>query len=82
MNHCRESLSFILNTVPSDYSLKLFHLFLEISPSACIPNPCENKADCLDDNGTSVCLCRDGFGDLYCQTGEVFNKGSSTLNYL
>ena len=44
----------------------------EIPKSPCIPNPCENQAKCKDVNDTTVCLCKDGFGDIYCQAGIVF----------
>ena len=55
----------------NQYFSLYFTLFpSEILQSACIPNPCDNEADCQDANGTAVCECRDGFGDLYCQTGN------------
>lgn len=66
---CEESgEDFICHCLP-DYTGKT----CESEITACIPNPCVHNAVCYEDEGrhTPVCLCKEGFGDINCETGGL-----------
>ncbi|KPP78714.1 hypothetical protein Z043_101770 [Scleropages formosus] len=39
-------------------------------PGACLENPCINGGTCVEEGGSSGCLCLPTYGGDFCQTGE------------
>lgn len=47
-------------------------VFNSIDINECANAPCLNGADCVDTNGSFVCICPEGFNGTLCENGELF----------
>ena len=51
--------------------------FSDIDECLTVPNPCENGATCVDNDGSYTCTCLAGYEGPNCQDSKIFTVSAS-----
>ena len=49
-------------------------MYAGIEPSGCLENPCQNGAQCIEEDDSFTCVCQPGFEGPRCEYGKGKNE--------